>query len=1179
MGCIPCTTLQPEVSHLNACYPPSKALLTSGPEYRPLSQDLSKLTYFATNKPSKLAKIGEELEKRIAKESTRSTEGYPKYRASLLISLAILRAVLIECKRDIPLFARSALRSINSALDVKVYQRDEMDLEVIGRASAAFIAFTTFTDGSLIGVEEGITRNYFEILRKFSKMATFSELKEKPDGDKEQQNRTRLIALASLNGAISSDGLYSSQTEFAKQLGILLPPLLVNLFEQSNSNNTMDQIINQTAKIELDHTNTPSPYFSDFSVKRPLNDRRAPSLHAHIPGEKGPSNQDVLYASLKSFKSLIQQSKISQATNIIDKIVDLLDTQGKSWEDLDRCNWLAERLTAWIILQYRFVVPTRLIEILVDDQATNQPNFKTAKQSTILAMVITILNSTISLVGLGVSDLLGNLITLIIRRIKLDERDVLLPALVSCVSALGTHIYYADQINDIIEEISIRIAELSPSDKNRSEIIRVLTNCIIGVMVTTDQGDQEADYKINNVGIGTDGTPSGSTNTPTSNDKGKSKSAAPPSAVSTPQTENAPQRIHHKSSRRNPISPEVWQETLPLLCEATYSVRITYARALLLFIQTEFPRSSSAKSFKATQNDSGLYRFLNALNASVYTLLISNCLGVGVGEIPSPLVGATSTLPSPVPDAHPSTVPDNSTAHENGANAVRDHTPGERNGSISNKEKGVSFNLISPTPLNQSTDQSQLPTPTEGTTSGNGSGTVTPNKKRQPRRPSLPLNRLQSNQNISFFDQVATPNDFSIILRILLEIYTEILPAQLILVGIPMLLALDRDSGNDLIRRSHDGKNASWVIERKKAIRELVCYIFRAIGEKWAIGNVQDIAQKSLTSLAEPYLIPPYQAPTPTANLELPEQATSFVPINIEGESSSSSKPLMDPEFLLSNLSESPAVQGATNRDALNLRRRWETKWNVEGAIKDSIERYASAHVKPDDHEKHHEIANVLMSMNNGSYQSFGNGNGTGSGRPGSRSIDIGDLREALGGKVVDDLTTTTSSPPSIISSSYLTQEDQVNLTNAIQKSLSQRGQNRTLSVNNNPDVKEVLKDIFKDKKRASSGAGAGAGAGMHAHPHAHPQAHRIRTVSASSGLGRTSSAKVPTGNENGIGTRDENVNGNGNGHGASVGTTDSRQTIHGDDGKNGDVEVVHAGENKKMNGTGPVLELGKVLA
>ena len=81
MGCFCCGNLNPEVKALNDCYPPPKDLVKAGPKYQPLSQDLSKLTYHATNKPSSLAKIGDDLERRVGKEARGSTGGYPKSRA------------------------------------------------------------------------------------------------------------------------------------------------------------------------------------------------------------------------------------------------------------------------------------------------------------------------------------------------------------------------------------------------------------------------------------------------------------------------------------------------------------------------------------------------------------------------------------------------------------------------------------------------------------------------------------------------------------------------------------------------------------------------------------------------------------------------------------------------------------------------------------------------------------------------------------------------------------------------------------------------------------------------------------------------------------------------------------------------------------------------------------------
>ncbi|OCF37807.1 protein EFR3 [Kwoniella heveanensis BCC8398] len=1077
MGCIPCTNLQPEVAHLNACYPPSKALLTAGPDYRPLSQDLSKLTYFATNKPSKLAKIGEELEKRVNKEAARSTGGYPKYRASLLISLAILRALLTECKRDIPLFGRSALKIISTCLDVKVYQRGGMDLEVIGRAAAAFIAFTTYTDGASIGVDEGMTRAYLEILRKFGNMAIFKEttqaqapggaLSEKGNEaqeDVEYQNRTRLIALAAINGASTSDAVFASTTEFPKQVTFILPPLLHNMFDNTTPSSMSDMKF-ETAKIDMDAS--PSPFFSEFSARRPINDRRAPSLHAHIPGEKGPTTKDVLSASLRSFHALIGQCKVAQATIIIDQIGSFLDRYGY-WADVERCCWLAERLTAWITLQYRFVVPTRLVEVLVDDHQDKIAGHPTTKHTSALAMITTILNSTTSLIGLGISDLLGNLVSLIIRRIRHDERDPLLPPLVQCVSSLGTHIYYADQINDIIEELSTRIAELSLTDKSRPEIIRVLVQCMIGVMVVADHADEEARSKVTANGNG-NGTASIAESSRISIDKGKGPAIDTPLDIPRP-----------KNNRRNPIAPEVWQETLPLLCEADYAVRSTYARALLLFLETEMPRGSvpgrpGSYNRSGSSADATTYRFCNALHAAIYTLAMSNCLTAGV---PDEVSGRDSTA-APSPDV--SKGADNIAAEQPGSATTGGSGSGDaksgrsglvngdpngnqngedsRHGSISGKgeksEKGVSFNLTSPTP-------SSTP-PTNGTS-------TPPRKNSRPaRRPSLPLNRLQSYVNLSSFDNVATPLDFAAALKILDELYT-LVPTTALMTGVPMLLALDKDAGNDLVRRPGDGRQGAWVLERKRAIRELVCLVWRRIGERWDAREVDNLANKTLLSLPEPYVIPLLPPYTPSPALQLPEAATSFVPHTIEGESSAMSKPLLDPEILVSSLANSESVQSATGRDAGVLVKRWTSRWTVENAIKDSVERLSSAHVKPADHSPTNEIANVLMSMNNGSLQSFG-------GRPGSaaRGIDVEDLREALGGRT-DDISPI-SGAPSMISS--VTPEDHRKLSLALQKGLnanggvSGAGGGGGRGHGGEVDVKEVLKDIFRDKKRSSGGGHA----------------------------------------------------------------------------------------------------------
>ena len=686
--------------------------------------------------------------------------------SSLLISLAILRALLTECRRDLALFARSTIRIVNTALDVKVYQKGELDLEVVGRAAGCFTAFTTYTDGAAVGVDDSLTAAYLSVLRKFAALAMDVGISEKPDA--EHQSRCRLIGLAALSSASSSDALFSSNSEFQRQIAIVIPALLSNIFEGS-----MEQLNLETARVQMDAS--PSPFFSEFSARRPVNDRRAPSLHAHIPGEKGPSRSDVLSAALRSLHALLEQCQVNQASHVLDAVFAFLDKHG--WTDVERSCWLAERLAGFMTLQYRFVVPTRLAEMLVD--LANVP--PTPKHTSVLAMVTTILNSSISLVGLAVSDLLNNLVTLIIRRIRFDPRDPLLPALVQCISSLGTHIYYADQINDIVEEITIRMSEAAPSDEARPEILRVLLYCITGVMSTAVAADAaEARATAHQE--------------PVSTNKGKA-----------PLVETPVETRRNEVGRRNPITPVVWQETLPLLCESTYAVRAAYARALLLFLENEMPRER--KPLRPA--DPGAYRFCNAVHATIYTLAMSSCLGVGL-----PDGSVASVQESPV--VQPAEIL--SSEAKTGA----DRSP---------ETKGVSFTLSEPIPA---------------TTSSGSAGGATPPKKASrtsSRRVSLPLNRLNSTATLTSFDNVATPLDFAAIVRILDELHAAV-PVAALSTCVPMLLALDRDAGTELVRRSGDGRAGAWVLERKRSIREVVALTWRRLGVRWGIDDLVDVADK-----------------------------------------------------------------------------------------------------------------------------------------------------------------------------------------------------------------------------------------------------------------------------------------------------------------------------------------------
>ncbi|KAF7967328.1 hypothetical protein HWV62_34705 [Athelia sp. TMB] len=535
---------------LNSCYPPSSALVSSGPQYSPNSQELSRLTYYASNRPGKINKLGSELEKRIKIESRKAQVGNTRSKASLLIGLAIFQALTNECRRDVSLLSPSLIASLSATLAAL-----SSDLEVTARTANVFAAWATYTDGSLIGVDNEVTQGYISILSAFASLAS-AETKDK---DHEFRNRTRLVGLSALASVVNSEALYHASSHFKTQVSIIIRPLLVTLLYADVA------ILEQQSTTVKDKIK--STYLAEFRT-RPAMERRAASIHVHVDGETGPATTDVISGCLRTWSSLLQHANGWQLGQIMRALADNLD-ETKGWERLDQCRWLAGKICEWTQYQYRYAVPTRLVEHLLESQDAAST---TALQSSLAAMVTTIFTSPTPLINLSTSDIISNLMQLIMHRIAVNSEDALLPELVECIASLGMHVYYSDQIQDLAAELISRLINVelqgvvgSSSEsrtKNRSQAIRCLLAGLLGLMQAADK----------------DGRVHGDSD-------GTTKVATIPSTP--PLGTAAAQDLHNRPSRRTRVSPEVWLDTLSLLCDADYAVRADYADAFVFYLRKE----------------------------------------------------------------------------------------------------------------------------------------------------------------------------------------------------------------------------------------------------------------------------------------------------------------------------------------------------------------------------------------------------------------------------------------------------------------------------------------------------------------------------------------------------------------------------------------------------------------
>jgi hypothetical protein len=585
----------------------------------------------------------------------------------------------------------------------------------------------------------------------------------------------------------------------------------------------------------------PSTSFSYASRSQPVNERRAVSIHLHKDGEKGPSLSDVAGSALSILRAMMTQSNGAQIGLIMQAAFNSLD-RTDDWRKTDHCRWLAQAGAEWAQYQHRYAVPTRLVERLLETpDSTSQP-----MHTALTSMVITVFTSPTPLVNISTSDVVSNLTSLVLRRTAVNPDDPLLPGLVESISSLGTHVYYADQIQDLAGELISRLVTIESRSKSgvgnrgRTQAIRALLAGLLGLVQAADVHSAKHTGEI-------DGQKPPGISTVLLNQKDEA--------------EHGHKRVH--PSRRTKISPEVWQDTLMLLCDGDYAVRADYAQALVSYIDFEIPRkgdhigpdgikrgtsiiegpTKQAKTTAVIMYGDSVTRFLNALHAYVYALATTASLGAGTG---------TRNTPSPSPTPSQNDVP-------------ADHN------ALVVPAQGAEINVIPPSPMESShklvgtrgpeksgeedekEEKEGEKDPEKEKPETNGNGKVEENNRGSPshsephsRRSTLAGTR--GSRHVSGMQRLldwfpvgsqsenpssAALSDYGYILNILVAVH-EHLPVRALLTSVPMLLALD-DASKGYREREP---------QRYNALQEVLTRVWLALGRIWECASVVEDAEK-----------------------------------------------------------------------------------------------------------------------------------------------------------------------------------------------------------------------------------------------------------------------------------------------------------------------------------------------
>ncbi|PVH98427.1 hypothetical protein DM02DRAFT_630226 [Periconia macrospinosa] len=472
------------------CYPKFQK---NNVEVKANSSELSYLLYYASTRRSKLQKVGDFLDKRMTADVWKGRTG------NVQVTLEILKALIEKCPRDLPLFAAAVLRSLRTILNSK-------DVAMVEDSVPTFESLCANQDPANLAAEQDYIKQYEEVVRLYAHFASRDVGKgEKTPFSWPVAIRYRKSGLRALKAVAASESLGA---ETGRQIDVLIPVILNNIWAEDGS-----YLKTLAAREKNEH---------EEQEKEEAVKRRQSVSTARTDEEEGDpiaasgtteeadklAEQEVGVLALQALRHIflgVNRGQMRIATKAVLAFIGAHVKPQDKQDELSMISWattLISMVCGWAPVQDRYMILVYNVENLVKSPIVEED----LERQLVLATVINhLLSSPINFIGLSVMDVLVGLIahTLLLLQLGgpgtaimphsqqttpvLDSekpsinpkssgsvggvvievsKDVsklrlqLLDTVKKCMASLATHVYYTDQISDMVATI---LARLKPS--------------------------------------------------------------------------------------------------------------------------------------------------------------------------------------------------------------------------------------------------------------------------------------------------------------------------------------------------------------------------------------------------------------------------------------------------------------------------------------------------------------------------------------------------------------------------------------------------------------------------------------------------------------------------------------------------------------------------------------------
>lgn len=557
------------------CYPklPKNPAATAS-EAKPNGSELSYLVYYASSRREKLTKVGSFLEKRTASDVYKGRIG--AVHVTLGILTAFLNSSSISSVDTFPLLAPHVLTILQEVLG------HSNDTGLIEACLPVWDAFCHDQDHATLAADVEYRQQFADVVKRWT---TYADKTNKEAGGSSDALKLRKAGLEALRSVAKAQALASDP---GRQITVFLPAVLRNLYSQDAAYlTTLDERLAEQKHAQQGLR--PSMQTIRSTNTREEGDPRAAGGTAQEADRYAEEEAGVL--AMQCFKALFDVDNRGQVRMATLSMLEYIAQHNSphAWSV-----GLVKLACECAPVQDRFVVLFSAVEILIKSPIVEDA----LQQQVVLAVIVEqVLGSNINLIGLSVMDILLGLVQHVLLILQLGTtqssmngtnekpkspvmevvktpspvRVELLTHLRQCIVNLAMHVYYTDQISDMISAILLRLKPASTA----ANMLAATANAI------EDPGAASHESATSN-GLkerpNTDGFFSFDTAREVALDSVK--------RILIVANKNGPS-ANEAAKNQNPVPIGVWEGTQWLLRDSYRPVRVAYVDALCTWLDLE----------------------------------------------------------------------------------------------------------------------------------------------------------------------------------------------------------------------------------------------------------------------------------------------------------------------------------------------------------------------------------------------------------------------------------------------------------------------------------------------------------------------------------------------------------------------------------------------------------------